>query len=164
MPCSNPLLEVGNENFLYAGDIVKEGTEVDIAVKFTDIEGQCISLFLEHNLEVVEPLLAYMSPAVSINGYTYKPGIALLLSWENLVPVFGHLCHNLVYDQMKFFVVDKLSNCGYDDHYNAYVVAPIGRLRVLSYCNIVNNWFLPVHYVNNEMYVANRYCHFVEHV
>ncbi len=164
MLCSNPLLEVGNENFLYAGDIVKEGTEVDIAVKFPDIKGQCISLFLEHNLEVVEPLLAYMSPAVSIKGHTYKPGVALLLSWENLVPVFGLLCHNLVYDQMKFFVVDKLSNCGYDDHYNSYVVTPTGRLRVLSYCSIVNNWPLPVHYVNNEMYVTNRYCHFVENV
>ncbi len=69
MLCSNPLLEVGNEKFLYAGDIVKEGIEVDIAVKFRDIKGQCISLFLGHNLIVVEPLLAYMSPALSNNGH-----------------------------------------------------------------------------------------------
>lgn len=164
MLSSNPLLEVGNENFLYSGDTVNEGVEVDVAIRFPEVKEQCINLFLKHSLKVGNPLLVYMSPAVSIHGHTYKPGVALLLSWENFVPVFGLLRHNLVYDEMKFFIIEKLSNNGYDSHYNGYVVTVTGRMSVVSYCSIVNNWPLPVYYVHDEMYITNRYSHFVEHV
>lgn len=43
MLSSNPLLGYNTDNFLYSGDLVKEGSEVDIGRSLQGIKEQCLN-------------------------------------------------------------------------------------------------------------------------
>lgn len=163
LTCSS-VFENDKDNFLYSGDTVKDGSVIDIEKDLSGLKEQCFTLFLKHHLTIAYPLAGYTSPAVSIHGHTYKPGIAMQLNCVEGVPTFGLLHQNLIYDSMKFFIFENLVTLGFDRHFNAYVLKTTGNYVVESFLDIENKWPLSVYYVKREMYVTNRYSHFVEHV
>ncbi len=152
------------DNFLYSGDVVKDGSVIDIEKDLPGLKEHCLTVFLKHHLTVAYPLKDYISPALRIHGHTYKPGIALHLNYVEGVPVFGLVRQNLIYDIMKFFILENLVTFGFDSHYNAYIVKTTGNQVVESFIDTENKWPLSVYHVKEEMYVTNRYSHFVGHV
>ena len=60
-----------NSNFLYEGDVVAEGDEIDFAIEYP---------FLLNRYGIQA---CYSSPEVSIHGNRYRPGKALLLEIGN---------------------------------------------------------------------------------
>ncbi len=65
---------------------------------------------------------------------------------------------------MKFFILQSLITLGFHRHYNAYVLKPAGNQEVVSFIDIEDKWSLSVYYIKDEMYVTNRYSHFVEYI
>lgn len=151
------------DNFLYSADLVKHGCVIDIEKDLPGVIEQCLSLFSKHNLNTAKPLSGYISPEVSIYGHTYKPGAVLQLNYEEGVPGFGHICQILIYDNMKFFISETLITLGFHSHCNAYILKPARNQVVVSFIDIENKWPLSVYHIKNEMYVTNRYSHFVEY-
>jgi len=163
MLSSSSMLGNDAENFLYSGDLVKVGSIVDIEKDLPEVKEQCLNLFSKHHLNIAYPLTGYTSPEVSIHGHTYKPGVVLHLNDVEGVPAFGLVCQNLIYDNMKFFIMKNLTTLEFDCHYNAYVVKHAGNQVVEGFLDIENKWPLSVYHVRNEMYVTYRYSHFVEY-
>ncbi len=82
--------------------------------------------------EQFEYCKGYISPEVSIHGHTYKPGAVLQLNYVEGIPTFGLVFQNLIYDNMKFFILQSLITLGFHSHYNAYVLKPAGNQEVVK--------------------------------
>ncbi len=128
MLTSCSILGNDSDNFLYSGDVVKDGSVIDIEKDLPGLKEQCLTSFLKHHLTIAYPLTGYISPEICIQEHTYKPGNALQLNYVDGVPVFGLLSQNLIYDSMNFFIFENfLATIGFDCQYNAYVLKATGN-------------------------------------
>ncbi len=143
-------------NFLYRGDIVKEGlprsvteTMPEVAVEFGQLCGSDV---------------AYCTECVQIHGHTYKPGCVLVLRYEEDEPVFGIVSHILVKDEYKCFVVDVQNTEYFDSALLAYALSSSGRKELVLHSKLASRWPLTKKHFRGLTHVVNKYSHVIEYL
>lgn len=153
-----------SRTFLYAGDIVSDGSDLLFEVVYANLVSKFTALLTSYKIDVVFPLTVYDSPEVTIHGHVYRAGSVLLLSWANDWPKFAVIERILIVAQHKFFVIDVLQTVSFEQNFNSYAVKSCGEIDIISFMHLVNVWPLPMFVANDNLFVVNRYAHFVHYI
>jgi hypothetical protein len=145
-----------NSKFVTMGDEIGEGVVISIHDNSVTI---LRNLLRHHNVQTDE---VYVTSVMTIEGLTYKTGAVLLWKWsETDVPKF------VVIDQMyvmngndKYFVCRHLRTGPFVWTYNSYEVSESLKYRLVMLADLINKWPLDLVLINNQKFVANRFCHF----
>ena len=141
-----------NCSFLYAGDEVKEGSELDV----TDLPVRHSQLIVRHVNEQLETV--YMTPGVKILGVEYRPGCILHLGYdEDLFPKFNYLERVYVIDQEKLFLVRCVNLVELNPHINSYRIEVSNESNIIQYRDMYVPFPLHARQHNNSMYVLDKY-------
>ena len=90
------------ENYLYSGDIVKEGN----TVKFSDLNLHLLAEFMG-KLSANQDGMVYDTNEIIVHGLKYRPGACLLIDWEDNTSNSFNVQSN---DTCAIFVLKELKN------------------------------------------------------
>lgn len=121
------------ENFLYSGDIVREGQAMTFSVEYPDLLTKLGEILAQLDIDI-ETVELYRSQCAHIHGHEYRKQSCLRLGYVDEVPRFGIVRDIVVYQELKIFVVEKTEVEYYDSHVIAYV------LRLTNTHNLVCKW------------------------
>ncbi len=120
-------------NFLYRGDIVKEG----ITISVSQLEP---AVAIEFN-QLVGSDVGYSTEFLQIHGHKYKPGCVLLIRYdEEEQPVFGIVSRILVKEKYKCFVVEVQETEYFDPSVLAYALTSTGRKEIICHSKLASRW------------------------
>ena len=160
--CSKQLGALGaaNNNFLYVGDIVPEGEEQSFSDLFPDLKAKFLSLI---STPAVEPIMVYIANTVKIHGLTYSIGSVLVTGYDHCgLPAMALLKNIVVYDSLKYFVVEELQIDSYEVNFLSFSVSLTGTMDVVKHASLYNVWPLTLYCVDNMQLVMNIYGHISE--
>ena len=140
-----------SDNYLYSGDSVKEGREVNILDEFPQLVNDFKAILQVQDIDKV-----YETQEVVLSGLKYKTGACVLRDWQLNVPSFGLIEKIYVYDLVKIVVLCVFQTEEFDWTKNAFRVSRTDEYEVKKLYSLKNKWPLPI-YGN---YITNRYCHF----
>lgn len=106
--------------------------------------------------------MVYLTDTLKINGHTYKSGAFLLLCWPECVPTFCCIDKVLVIAKRKMFVVDMLEKLEFTVALSSYKVSQINEKKIIPHNELVNRWPLGGYCSDGDIYIVNKYSHFVE--
>ena len=144
-----------SENYLYSGDIVKEG----YAVKFTDLYPKLTDTFVNRFTGTLDSVV-YDTNEIIIHGLKYWPGVCLLVGWENTDPVFARIEKLFVYEYTKFAICSSLEILRFEWTSNSFHVEPTDNIDIIVLKDMKNTWPLPQYEIDGEKYICSRYSHF----
>jgi hypothetical protein len=148
-----------SNNFVHSGDELGEGDTDYFCNFFSKNELQMIfrrTFWCDPSNELV-----YKANVMNIEGHKYKPGVALLLSWDNDQPEFGIIDGLFVRNQIKYFVIKNMVTGAFVHAYNAYELEEMGSWGIITHQSLRNKWPMPVFFKNATAFVTNRSCHFI---
>ena len=144
-----------SENYLYSGDIVKEG----ISRNFTQLYPNLAYEFVEM-ISKEERYTVYETMEIIMHGLKYRPGACLLIKWDNTQPFFAKIEHLYVYDYEKFAVCSQLETQSYEWVTNSFRIEENAQQNLVVLKDLRNKWPLPIYECGGEKFVCNRYSHF----
>ena len=141
------------DNFIYKGDVVKEGK----CIKVSDLDPHIVS---EIPVQMDDDITVYRTEHVEVECVKYVSGEAFLLAESEFCsPEFSILHEILCMENCKLLVLEVLSTDGYLEGKNAYQVSHFipKKMRVLELTLLEKKWPLPV-YVDGQgkMVISNR--------
>ena len=132
-----------SHNYLYQGDIVREGTSIDIA------QHSLSHVLMDQIAQDAEEVM--ISPEVFIHGACYKPGCLVLLNESINAPIhFGKVTEIIIVNDSKFFIIQEMDIIQFNYHYNAYSVRETQKVRLVNVLNLSYPWPIFTKRVNNE--------------
>jgi hypothetical protein len=145
-----------SENFVYSGDVVDNGKNVDIERLEADVV-----LSLKHVYDGNgEVNMVYKTPRIVVNGMCYKKGVCIIIkACERRGLTFGLLESMLFLGDKKYFVFQLLETGQFLWKLNAFEVSLSGKKVSQKFDTLENKWPLPVFNKDGKTYVTNRYCH-----
>jgi hypothetical protein len=142
---------VSAENYLYEGDSVQKGEELQI----DHLYPQRRDIIL-HTLPGVYTI--YQAEEACIHGNMYKSGCILTLGYEeDLFPLFGWLEAIYVNEHRKHFLVKKVTIVNYMEVVNAYEINITNELHLVNYNDLFLKMPLSVHFFEGSPYICNKY-------
>lgn len=153
-----------NENFIYEGDIIPEGSSVTFSNTYPDLLQHFQSVCARHSIETHLNQEVYLTDNVKVHGHTYKTGSFLLLTWPDCMPHFCCIDRILIVDNRKMFIVDILETVEFVSSVCSYKLNHTNNKKIIPYADLTNKWPLGGYYIDGNIYVVNRYCHFVEFI
>ena len=137
-----------SENYLYSGDIVKEGC----AVKFTDLYPNLTDKFVIR-IRGRHDSVVYDTNEIILHGLKYQPGVCLLMAWENSDPLFTRIKKLFVYEYTKFAVCSVLKTLRFEWTSNSFHVEPADTTDLIVLKDMKNKWPLPQYEIDRESYI-----------
>ena len=89
-------------NYLYSGDSVKKGNNIDISQEFSGLVND-VHMLPGKNISVL-----YQIEEVVFQGLKYKPDVALLLKWRMNILLFAMIVGLYIHDYKKIAICNKL--------------------------------------------------------
>lgn len=162
--CNKQTMTDGYKNpiFLYKGDIVKEGVEHTFCDIYVDLLESFSTVCREDNV-IDDMTVVYTTESLEIHGLQYKNGCILLLEVVDWVPQFAICRGLLIYNNRKYFVVEKLETDCFIPKLWSYKIQIQGVKRVIAQSQMTFKWPLWPHTVGDDMYVINKYPLFTEY-
>lgn len=151
-----------NQFFLYKGDIVKEGVEQTFCDIYADLLESFSTVCREDNV-IDDMTVVYTTESLEIHGLQYKNGCILLLEVVDWVPQFAICRGLLIYNDRKYFVVEKLETDCFIRKLWSYKIQIQGVKSVIAQSQMTFKWPLWPHTVGDDMYVINKYPLFTEY-
>ena len=148
-----------NPNYLYAGDMLREGSHVVLSELYPDLSPFFQGVFDDFD----DSTQVYHTTSAVIHGINYQVGCILLLAVENWVPVFG-LCIDIVaHKDCKFFIVERSNTEYYIPNFLSYKIERTGELLILPQKTMTFKWPSWPQKLQGQTVVLYRYLHFTEH-
>lgn len=149
-----------SNNFLYDGDTVSTGKETEFKAKYPNLFPQFAQIL---GVSLDNDLIVYETDAVSIHGLNYQCGCALVLHYEDDIPIFGIVKNIIVYKKDKYFVIQCTSGQAVlNQHILHYKLEPVDNSLVKSYYSLEFKWPLSVYSYNGEIVTMNINTHTCE--
>ena len=155
----NTIIGEKSKSFLYAGDLVKEGKEINLGDLYPDIcsEYEALMQCEDYNM--------YQSPHVEILGHVYKKGCMLVCSYDSEgLPVFSELADILIKDGNKLFVLEMYDIDYFDSHTGSFVVYSTGTMAIKKHKDLFSAWPLTKRVLEDKIYVVNKYSYKCEYI
>ncbi|CAG2244873.1 unnamed protein product [Mytilus edulis] len=131
-----------SNNFLYDGDLVSCGREINFNAKYPNLSNSFSQLVGVH---LQDELVVYETKSTSIHGLRYEPGCALVLRYENDDPVFGIVRDSIVFKKDKYFVIQCTSGpAAFNQHILHHTLELTNDFIIRSFCSLEYNWPLSV--------------------
>lgn len=143
-----------SENYLTTGDKVKHSSDICFRVRYPDL--------IQYYSEQVDAFddKVYTSAEMTRNGLEYRPGAALLLSWDDNWPLFGQIDCLFIKNDVRFSVCSILEALEYKWKANAYIVQQSNQKTLTVINDMATPWPLPPYIVGGHIVTVNRYSHF----
>ena len=120
---------------------------------------ESFSIVCREDNVVDDMTVVYTTESFEMHGLKYKNGCILLLEVVEWVPQFA-ICRGLfIYNDRKFFVVEKLETDSFICQ-SCHTRLKFKELKVLLHNH---KWHLNGHSVGDDMYVINKYHFFTEY-
>lgn len=149
----NPVVSAKSENYLYAGDEVKDGVEVpinDLCYGHKDI--------LTQELAESDTQTVYSTQSITILGIEYRPHCVLHLGYDNdMFPVFAYLDAIYIHENEKLFVTKSVIICGLNKHINSYRIAVSDVCQIVHYKDLFVPMPLHARLYNHEPYICDKF-------
>ncbi|XP_006814527.1 uncharacterized protein LOC102801076, partial [Saccoglossus kowalevskii] len=107
-----------SSSFLYAGDKVGSGVEIT----FGEVYPELLQAFCQLTMVCVEKV--YQTSFVAIHGNEYRRGCALVINYDEDIPVFGILFDIIVLDHVKYFILEEVE-AEFNGHILVYAIKPL---------------------------------------
>ena len=159
--CHKQAMTDGSKNpiFLYKGDIVKEGVEQKLCDIYPDLL-EYFSIVCRENNVVDDMTVVYTTESFEIHGLQYNNGCILLLEVVDWVPQFV-ICRGLfIYNDRKFFVIEKLQTDYFIPKLLSYKIQIQGAI---TQSQMTFKWPLWPHTVGDDINVINKCLFFTEY-
>jgi hypothetical protein len=150
--------------FMYAGDSVSEGQIVQFGEFYPELTLEMVELCHLLVPIIQQPLMAYKTNTITIHGQMYKTGFAVLYDNEDEDPKFARIQDIFVVEHAKFLVAEKLETRHFSTKHNAFVVSAQATYMIIKPTTLKNTWPLPIHMVNGQLFIVNRYSHVAQFV
>jgi hypothetical protein len=152
-------MQTGHENgrsgsFLYEGDSVGRGTEILLTETYPELV-QSMQELTGTDLAAVH---VYQTDRVSVHGHEYRNGCAMVLDYEDDLPVFVVLLNIVVHEHVKYFVLEKME-FEFDAHILCFVLKPTGQQVVCQQSRMKFKWPLSVYNYQGSKVVMNVNSH-----
>ena len=146
------------QNFLYEGDLVREGKEVLLHDKFPDLVEQFCT---ESGSEIFRDraTVLYETKSVTIHGHKFQSGCCLRLGYLDESPLFAKLLEIVVFQGEKYFIVDEMLVDYFEKQGMCFILRSSGRCLVTSYASLSCKWPLSFHRYSGQCAVINQYAH-----
>ena len=144
-----------SENYLYSGDIVKEGNTVKFTDLYPDLAGEYAIKICPNN-----DYMVYDTNEIIMHGLKYRPGACLLIAWEYTTPVFAQIDKLFVYQYTKFAVCSSLETGAFEWTNNSFNVHKSDIRNIFVLKDLQNKWPLPMYEKFGESFICNRFSHF----
>lgn len=93
----------------------------------------------------------------------YHCGCAVVLHYEDVIPIFGIVKNIIVYRKGKYFVIQCISGqTVFNQHILHYTLEPVDNLLVKLYYSLEFKWPLSVYCYNGEIVTMNINTHTYE--
>jgi hypothetical protein len=143
-----------SSNYLYSGDIVREGLVINVDSTFSTDIVMKLNLAAGHAISS-----AYLTTSVTIHGLEYRPGCALVVNYEfDDYPVFVIVRHILVEQSNKYFIAEE-TEAKLDCHTLYYELKALGTTLVTSSSQLKFKWPYSVYQYNGASMVLNSCSH-----
>jgi hypothetical protein len=150
-----------NENFLYSGDLVRDGTILMFDERYPDlVEEMQVNVMMNEQQYDNSDIEVYSTPEIVLNGLKYRQFVCLLLGWENRFPSFGEIEQIFVYKGTKFAVCRIFYTVCFEWKANAYEVELSLLRKLVVFEKLKNNWPLPQYSICGKTFITNRHAHF----
>ena len=144
-----------SENYLYSGDIAKEGNTVKFTDLYPDLAGEYAIKICPNN-----DYMVYDTNEIIMHGLKYRPGACLLIAWEYTTPVFAQIDKLFVYQYTKFAVCSSLETGAFEWTNNSFNVHKSDIRNIFVLKDLQNKWPLPMYKKFGESFICNHFSHF----
>ena len=144
-----------SENYLYSGDIVKEGH----TVRFSNLYPHLVAEFML-KLSADQDDSVYDTNEIILHGLKYRPGACLIIDWEDNTPTFTKIEKLFVYAYTKFAVCSGLATQAFHWTSNSFDVESNNTCAIFVLKELKNKWPLPLYEIGGQSFICNRFSHF----
>ena len=144
-----------SENYLYSGDIVKEGKSVIFSEMYPNLTDD-----FGNKIGTIENYEVYETTEIIMHSHRYRPDACLLMKWNNTVPIFAKIEKLFVYDYIKFAVCSDFDMQTFQWVSNSFKIAEGEGKTLVLLTELKNKWPLPIYEYSETKLVCNHYSHF----
>lgn len=133
---------------MYEGDLVISGKEINFTSEYPNLTNEMSRL---SGKEILDEWPMYKTESVTIHGLHCKVGCAVVLQYEQDLPIFGLIKYIIVNDKDKYFIIQNtLGPAFFDHHILHYVLGETNQLLIKSDHSLEFKWPLSVYSHENK--------------
>jgi hypothetical protein len=137
-------------NYLYEGDIIKDGNNIEILEKYPTLAPRSDDLGISQDV--------FSTTSAVIHGLHYQIGCAVVIGYEDNEPVFAVVLSIIVSNHEKYLIVERMSSV-FENHILSYIITSTGQIDMLHQTKLKYKWPMSVYMFMGKRSVMNVYSH-----
>lgn len=147
-----------SRTYLYGGDVVNDGEEVQFLEQFPNLHGELNNL---RGANLVQDMTVFRTSGVTIHGLHYERNqCAVVLAYEeDDTPKFAYVRDIVVHNLDKYFVLETSNHIQFNTHIASYIIEPSNEFHIKRFYDLKFKWPLSVYTYDDRDAILNSHSH-----